>query len=430
VSESAVLGEALLGAAVLGGGGGGESKPTPLPTPEHATSHEFTYKFTDIFTFQALAELPVKAVQFAFATNGSGAWQATLGVEDPKIRRSNWIEATATNKTALWIDIDGVLVYGGPVTGRKVQMGTGQVTLSGTDFCGYLAQRLQAQDYKEYTDPEGHTWAAAPGAPVPRIAYYLLKQALEKQYSLPIDVALSEATPDEDYWITFTAPKTQQQTLSSMMTQLVNLGYLVGIDYAPDVEYVAGSPTVAITLSYPRRGKTTPQATIDLSAATDMEWSEDGTQQADKVIEQTGGTGVTATEGEWGPAMSEDGYPLLERVISHSALSPTEATPDVLSAYVKGDLAIYSYPVLAPVIPLPMFGSPSIFDLLPIGNDVTLRIPTGAGDLPLNNPLFPNGLDYHFRAVKLECNVPTEGVPAMSVTLNIPPGTVPPLPPV
>lgn len=398
--------------------------------------HQVTYKFTDIFRFdQLLAELPLTATTtFSLVCNGAGPWAATLDVEDKQVQESNWLRATQEWRAAMWVDIDGTLVYGGPVTGRKYDEATGKVSLSGSDFCVYLSQRVQAADYKEYTDPEGHKWWEAPGAPVPRIAYYILKQAMEVRYSVPIDIAVEEHEVDEEYWITFVAPITQQQYLASILTQLQQLGYLVGVDYAADVEYVAGVPSVSITLSYPRRGETTSLPVIETSAPPgSMTYDEDGTQMGNRVIEQTGTVlsenADDTASGEWAPAMTEEGYPLLEKVVSHAALSSTASSAKVLQAYVNADLATYAYPLLAPVIPLPMFGSPSLTDLMPVGRDVMLKIPTAAGDLPPNNPLFPNGLEYRMRNIRLDCSIPSEGLPTMSATLNIPPGTVPPVPP-
>ncbi len=411
--------------------GGGVATGGPIRTVPPDAGHQVTYKFTNIFTFETIAELPVNNPTFSLAVNAAGPWQATLATEDENIRKTNWINATAPWLTALWIDIDGALIYGGPVTGRKHQQSTGILTLSGADFTTYLSQRVQAGDYEAFIDPEHNEWAVeGKGASVPRIAYYLLKEAMEQENSLPIEIVdAASSVPDERYWITFSAPIAQRQTLLSMLTQLQQLGYLVGIDYACDVQYVAGAPTVAITLSYPRRGETGAfPPVIELSASTDMEYSEDGTQAGNRVIEQTGATAALATSGEWKPAW-EDGYPLLEKVVSHAALSPTPASEAVLSAYVDADLAIYAYPLLAPVIPLPMFGSPSIFDLTPVGDDVILRIPKGSGDLPPNLPRFPEGLDYRFRVMRLDCSIPDEGLPTMSATLNIPPGTQPPTPP-
>lgn len=400
-----------------------------LMTVPVGVDHQFTYKFTDLFKFETIAELPLNNPQFALVVNGAGPWQGSLKVEDKKVRETDWIVGTSPWLAAMWVDIDGDLFYGGPVTGRTYQQSAGVVNLTGIDFCGYLSQRLQAQDYTAYTDPEGHNWLAT-GAPVPRIAFYLLQQAMEKESSIPIDIAYEENAVDEIFWITFTAPLTQQQTLMGMMTQLQQLGYLVGMDYAADVQYVAGKPSVSITVSYPRRGSTLAETIIEVSDSTEMSYAEDGSQSGNRIVEQTGAISAAASSGSWAPATKEDGYPLLEKVVAHSALSPTPASEAVLQAYVKGDLAIYTYPLTTPVVTLPMFGSPSINDLTPIGKDVMLRIPTGEGDLPDNNPRFPNGLDYRFRTVRLDCSVPDAGLATMAATLNIPPGTVPPVPPV
>lgn len=423
--------------------GGGEASPEELalgtltggaltPTVPPGAGHQVTYIFTDLFKFETIAELPVSSPTFSLPVNASGPFQATLATEDPGIRKAAWRAATAPWLTALWIDIDGVLIYGGPVTGRKHQQSTGILTVTGADFCTYLSQRVQALNYEAFIDGEGHEWAVeGKGAPVPAIAYYLLAAALEKEHSLPISVVRDETAVDERFWITFSAPINQQQTLLSMLTQLQQLGYEVGVDYACDVQWAAGVPTVAITLSYPRRGEALAYPPIiDLSPATDMEYSEDGTQMGNRVIEQTGATGGEPVSRESGNAMIDDGYPLLEKVVSHAALSPTPASEAVLGEYAASDLYTYTYPLVAPVIPLPMFGTPSIFDLTPVGNDVMLRIPTAKGDTPPDYPRFPDGLDYRFRCVRLDCSIPDEGLAMMTATLNIPPGNAePPLPP-
>jgi hypothetical protein len=383
---------------------------------------QFTCKFTSLMNFAQLrAELPLNGLTFSKTLNAPGAWQATLPVEDLGIRRSAWQEATAVNRTALWVDVGGALLYGGMVQQRKYTMSTGQLTLSGNDFCGYLSQRLQANDYKEY-----RSWATT-GASALEIANTVISQALERAYSIPIRTAVSAVGPEKRYWITFSAPETQQQTVASILSQLQELGYLTGIDYACDVAFSAkGVPEATITLSYPRRGSGTP-VVIDLSGATELEYDEDGTQQADRIVEQAGATIDRTGAGQWAPTR-DAGYPLLEAEVSHTALAPSEATAAVLRAYVEGSLAARAYPLTAPVVTLPMFGSPSIFELN-VGDDVILRIPKVAGAQPLTNPRFPEGLEAPFRIVRIDCEVPDQGVPTMALTLNIPLGLAPAEPP-
>src|SRR5665213_4526969 len=101
--------------------------------------HQITCKFTDVLGFSTIAELTVNGLQFSKSVNLPGPWQGTLNVEDSNVRETAWLEATAVNRTALWVDIDGALLYGGMTTQRQYQSSSGVVSLSGSDFCGYLA---------------------------------------------------------------------------------------------------------------------------------------------------------------------------------------------------------------------------------------------------------------------------------------------------
>jgi hypothetical protein len=338
------------------------------------------------------------------------------------------LEATAVNRSALWVDIDGVLFYGGRTLGRKYGMSQGIASLTGSDFSGYTAQRLQAKDYGVYTDPDGHEWWRT-GAPALKIAFWTLKDAMEKAYSIPIKIVAEGSEAKESYWVTFSAPEEQHQTLGSILSQMQGMGYPIGIDYASDVSYVSGRPTATITLSYPRRGApfTVASKVIDLANALDLEYDEDGTQQADSIVEQAGALLVRSSEGIWVPTR-EAGYPLLEAMISHPATAPSSLPGAALEAYVSGDLATLAYPLTAPVITLPLFGNPSIFEI-DVGDDVQLRIPVVAGDQPPTNPRFPSGLTVVMRIVRIDVTIPDEGIATMVITLNLPPSAVPVEPP-
>jgi hypothetical protein len=390
--------------------------------------YPITYKFTNLMKGGLLAELPLNNTTFNLVLNGSGAWNASLNVENKQTRETNWVAATNVWRTAVWIDIEGTLIYGGPVTGRVYDEAKGTVALSGCDFYGYCAHRRQAGNYEAYTDPESHAWATT-GAPVATIAYWLLTQAMAVPYSIPIEiVAASQPTPSE-FWITFSAPLQQNQTLETMLTQLHNLGYLVGCDIAQEVRYVAGVPTVSIGVFYPRRGRTVAESGLVIEGRLGMQYEEDGTQQSNGVIEQVGGTGATAQESiETFPLQNEE-YPLLEQIVSHASVSPTTQSETVLQAYAKGDLAVYTYPLTTPVVNMAMFDKPSIVDLANVGDNARLRIAKQAGEMPNNNPRFPNGLAFDYRTVHIEGIVPDEGKPTMNVTLNIPPSETPITPP-
>lgn len=383
-----------------------------------------TYKFTDLLRFETIAELPLKAVTFTKAVGSVGPWAGTLNVEDRGVQETNFVAATSVGKTAMWVDIDGVLVYGGLVTKRVYDPTAGTVAVSGSDFCQYLAMRLQAQGYTNYIE-DGREWLRD-GSPVLNIAYTILKHAFEVENSIPLKVVAQGIEAEESNWITFSAPIAQEQTLAALISQLQELGFMVGIDYACDVAYDKGRPTATITISYPRRGAQgrgpgTPE--IDMTAATQWGWEEDSTAQATAIIEQAGATNIRSSPGEWEPAVAA-GYPLYEACIQHPAQAPSDSPEQQLIAYLQGDLATNAFPYSIPAATLPLFGSPSILNL-EAGDNAILRVPRSSGNLPPACPIFVDGLELLSRVIRIDATVPDEGVPTMALAFNAPPAFQP-----
>src|SRR5208282_1049510 len=337
-------------------------KPATVTGVPAGVMQQVKYTFTDLFKFLPIAELPVKGLTFSKVLNGVGPWAGTLPVEDRNVRRSDWITATSVWRSALWVDINGSLLYGGPTTSRVYDEAAGTVSLAGNDFCFYLSQRLQAKDYSKYKDPSGYFWAEK--APVLSMAYYILQQAMEVTGSIPIQVVQSGATPAFEYWVAFSAPGSQYQTVASLLGQLQELGYLIGVDYTCRVHYENGKRATHIELAYPRLGNTSGQPTvIELVNGLGLKWPEDGSQMANKIVELAGSTTDRSSTKLFEEALAA-GYPLMEATVSHPSLAPSEVpSSGILEAYLSGALWLKAYPQVAPQITLPMFGSPSIFEL-------------------------------------------------------------------
>ena len=393
----------------------------PNPNYQQFDGHTITYKVTDLGNngFEVIAELPFTQVTYTTILNGIGQFQGTLNVEDPRVRSLDWIAGTIPWQSAVWVDIDGDLQFGGPIVDQHYTMSTGTVTVRAIDFYGYMSQILPAFDYSE-------NWATSP-ASAGDIAYTVMTDALSQQYAVPIGVTKAAEAPSE-YWITATFPSTQAQTVNSIVTQLQQLAYTVGIDYVCVPQYVNGTPIPGIVLYYPRAGA--PQGStgfvIDVSQALEFEYDMSGTNQSNAVIEMASASGSATVGYAWEPALVA-GWPLLEQVISHAAFSPIAESPEVLLAFANSDLAIYTYPITAPTVTLPLFGKSLPIGSFGMGDDVTLYIPVDSY-LP-SNPRFPSGLNYDFRIVRCDVTIADEGLSTMELTLNIPPDTQPNEPP-
>jgi len=285
----------------------------------------------------------------------------------------------------------------------------------------------------------------------PPNATYWEQRAVPQTYSLAIaPVALApDGTPfegegdephpsfagnsiDSDRWITFTAPLEQQQTIASMVTQLQELGYGYGFDFAVDVSRDdAGAPQAQISMSYPKRGVDEPEASqvLELSQALEFEYDEEGSSASNLTISRAGGaTEELATESP-APEAWEEGYPLLQQVGTMPSLAKSTNPIAFLDAFTQGLTATNAYPLVTATVTVPMFGTPSIFDL-DVGDPVKLIIPRQAGGQePSGNPRFPEGFPpelpvdgeaYYWRVTRIDVAVPDEGVPTMKLTLTLP----------
>jgi hypothetical protein len=415
------------------------------------------------------AELPFTNVSFSLCFNQAGPFSATLNVEDPQVHQANWMNATNPGKTFFWVQVDGQLVYGGRILAHTYNLSANTVTITGSDFYGYWTQRLQAADYTAYVQDyagassQTYAWAAkkhgvpaagseVAGAPAPMIAWQLLRDAAAVSGSLP-NLAVpfhgqgAGAKSDPDYWIsnpdgyetnyvTFSAPISQQQTVDSLIQQLVGMGYLIGVDVVTPVSRdTNGNPHAQCWVCWPRYGETAAQQAtagqslriLDLSTVIDLEWSQDATAQATALVEMTGGGGVKAGAKVIDTvAIGTHHYPLTELAVSHTSTSPSALSSAVLATLVNGDRDLYAYPQIAPVVTLPAFAHGTGWALteLPLGMDVGVFNPyerqglSGVQSLP-----FPtwNALAV-MRLIRADVQISDSGVSTMQLTLNVPPG--------
>lgn len=381
---------------------------------DDGTPNVVTYLLTDN-AGNRLEELPLTNVSFSLAVNQAGQFTGTLNVDDPRVQQLAWQEATAPNLTQLWVDINGTLVYGGRVVKQSYDRTAGTVTVSAADHLSYLQQRLQAGDYTTQ-------WVSTPTGSA-QIGHQIVLDALAVQGSLSLGLN-TPATVPAQYGITLSAPRQQRMTVDSLLSMMAGLGWQVGFDYACDVAYVAGVPTATVTLSYPRRGRVagTTGLMLDVASALAFTYDLDGTQQADSVAQTATGTGGVSTVGTYEPALSVDGYPLLEKLAMHTSFSASSTPAPVLAAFAADDLALAAYPVATPQVTVPMFTEPVIGEWI-AGDDVRLYLAPG------DDPRFPAGMDYYWRIVRADCKVPEEGVPTTAFTFNQPPTSTPQRPP-
>jgi hypothetical protein len=402
--------------------------PTPAPPTVggQPTAGLITFYLYDLMTLRLLAELPLTGTNWSQILNAAGNFNGTLKLSDPGVQKLDPWDATRPGRTLLVIDVDGSIQWAGPIWTRKRTRSTALMTLGGNDGYSYFAQRLQALDYTQPTF--GPYWSPVfgDGTPLPSDACNIAAQIVSDAMKVPgsafagaFVINILEAIPNSNL-IAATYPISSLQTVDSIVTTLAGGGYETGFDFGLDASWTAGqgsTPTFALNISYPRRGRIAGSTglVLDASKCTEVEWDEDATQQATSITGVASGT-TTQQDTENAPAVEMAGYPRMEAQTNYSNIN----TPSALQSAVLGDLAHREWPVVTAVFTLPMFGDLAVGDFI-TGDDI--RVIDDPGDM------FPEGIDTYMRISGAVYTPADAGLSTMAITVESPPGLSPVPPP-
>lgn len=292
----------------------------------------YRYLFADLMTGDVIAELPLQQVSFQRLLNGAGSFDARLNTGDPKVLALDWVDALQEARTAIWVDRDGVLQWGGvlwtvrPSTSNGVSSG---YQLKGAETWSYFARRFLTVD-KTWTNVDQAqivsdliTWA----------------QGISGSYSVTVPAVIATG-------ITRSLVLTGDQFVN-IAQQIQDLAALYqGFDFAIDWQYVGtpGVPTATFNLGYPRRGLAAASSNLvfDLPGnIVDYDWPRDGSVRADTVYSTGAGSGPSMLRASASNAgLMAVGYPLLEAVTSYRDVSDQA----ILAVHATSDLNLLSQP--------------------------------------------------------------------------------------
>lgn len=100
----------------------------PVAAPRAAV---WTFLFGDLRTGRITGELPVLSPRFEAPLNDAGTFTGTVNVDDPDVAELNPYEALAPGRTFLAIELDGELVYGGPLWSHRYSTADRALRLAG-----------------------------------------------------------------------------------------------------------------------------------------------------------------------------------------------------------------------------------------------------------------------------------------------------------
>lgn len=386
-------GTGLYGTFLYGNPPSSQDLSLPVATFAPAAGSRYTYLACDLMTNSVIAELPLSDVKFDLTLNGAGSFSATLPLRDQRVAAIGPIAATEPSRTALYVDRDGVLVWGGIVWTRQYSNDTGLLTIGGNEFWSYFRRRFISVTYAVNNADQLH------------IAQDL---CLGAQSDPKGNIGVAVGAETSGVLRSYTAYSYELKPVGEAVEELSQLDR--GFDFGIDVQYVAGVPTKALHLGYPRRGRTAAANNLVFTFPgniVDFSWEEDGTAQSTYLYVQGVGEGDSMIRSiVSAPDQLDAGYPRLDGSIAlKDATDQTTANDRARAESAATKVAVTVPQIVVRGNVEPVLGS------YQVGDDIRIAIEPG-------NPRFPAGLDTVQRITNISVQ-PQDSNSAEIVTLSL-----------
>lgn len=360
----------------------------------------YRYLFADLQTNDIIAELPLTGVSFTQQLNQNGSFQGHLLLSGVNAAAFNIDASTIPGRNAIYVDRDGVLVWGGVIWGRSYNSTDQILSLSALEFMSYFTHR-RITTTTSFTNID---------------QLVIAKTLVEDAQSVPYgDIGVLYNTAGQTTSGKLVDRVYYDYELKTVFNAVQDLSRQQdGFDFNIDVYYdgITGLPAKAFNTYYPKSGTTwsanDPYALVFNFPAgniVEYEYPEDGSLVANRIY----ALGAGSNEGKL-ISVAEDidkfaeGWALLEEQSNYSDI--TDQT--VLDNLASGQVLAQSYPPTTVKIVVPPYIDP-IYGTYQVGDEVRLLI--------IDNR-FPQGLDEIYRLVGLSVQPGEDGPERATLTLT------------
>ena len=371
---------------------------------------QYRYLFADLITNDILAELPLTNVSFTQTLNTPGSFSGTILGSDINETGYDIAGSTIPARTAIYVDRDGVLIWGGIIWLRTWDSDSQHFSFQAREFGSYFERRritddFMAGDQALVYDNEDQLFIAQD--------LLTLAQTLaggDIGLVIPNNVSGIDVTrvyyayEFKDVWGAIKDLSNQQD----------------GFDFNIDVAYDNNlEPRKYAQTAYPYRGITFNANNADALVfefpgnIVAYEWPDDGSVVSNKMY----GIGPQSNEAKIVAVATAPtnqitaGYPLLEDTVSYT----DQYDPNILYQQTLGEVTAKQVPVVTPKIVIPAYASP-VLGSYKTGDECLLRI---------TDDRFPNngsgfGLSQVYRIVAISVQPGEDGPERVTLTLTDP----------
>jgi hypothetical protein len=357
----------------------------------------YRYLFSDLLTNSVVAELDLTGVSFSQQLNSAGTFSGSIQLTGQALA-SNTIVGTIPGRTALYVDRDGVLVWGGVIWHREYNSKDQHIQLTAQEFESYFGRRRITTT---------QTYFNVDQLAVARGLITTAQSATSGNIGVQVGSEVSGINVAAIY------RNYEQKTVLSALQDLAKSN--TGFDFTIDVAYdTNGVPAKTLKLGYPRSGKvysatnaTCPVFEFPAGNVIEYSYPEDGSLVANTIY----ATGAGSSEGKLIYSASDStklnsGWPLLEDTVSYTDV----IDGNLIQGLAAGQVAAVSYPPTT----MKLVAYPSadpVFGSYKVGDDARVRI---------FDDRFPNGLDSVYRITALTVSPGETQGERVTLTLTLP----------
>ena len=359
---------------------------------------QYRFLFADLLTNQVIGELPLTGVSATQQINSIGSFRGTLLLSGVDADKLNVEAATIPGRTAIYVDRDGVLVWGGILWGRHYASDTQTIEFQAQEFESYLQRRLILTS-QTFTNVDQFT-----------VVESLINTA---QAATNGNIGIIVPTTLSGVLITKTYNDYERKNLYQAILDLSKKDS--GFDFHIEVAYDGGyQPTKTLVLAYPRGGTAyssssskVPVFEFPAGNESKYEHTEDGAYAANQIH----GIGAHSGPAQVNAVVSDSakwtaGWPLLQEVANY--MDYTDAS--TVSALIQGQLNAVSYPPVTLTLVVPPSIDP-VFGSYRLGDDCRVRI---------RDARFPTGLDAVYRISAITLSPGENGPETATLTMTLP----------
>jgi len=356
----------------------------------------YRYLFADLLTNNILAELPITGVNFTQQLNTAGSFSGHLLLSGVNAAGLNVANGTIPGRTAICVDRNGVLVWGGVIWGREYNSTSQTLTFQAREFESYF-ERRKIKTTQVYNNVDQLT-----------IAQALVNGA---QSTTAGNIGVTVPTNTSGVLVSRTYYAYELKNVYSALQDLAKQtnGFDMNIEVAYDG---GGNPVKSFVFSYPKSGTTYTSTSLtapvfEFPSGNMIEYiyPEDASIAANTIY----GLGAGSNEGKLIATAVDTtklttGWPLLEQEANYSDI--TDAT--LLAGLASAQITATSYPPTTLKVAAPPAQDP-VYGTYKIGDDVRVII---------TDNRFPNTLDAIYRLVALSVTPGENGPERVTLTLT------------